>query len=103
MGTIKSLTATRFPIPYKVWGTIRVIDSYKVPAVDSHHIYMWGDGMSLPLNIGGFNLICQSRLSVSEALQAHLTQKTQHNRDLFKHYHRGKNRGYKLELHTLWT
>ena len=25
-------------IPYKVWGTIRVIDSYKVPAS-----YMWGD------------------------------------------------------------
>ena len=48
--------------PYKVWGTKRVIDSYKVPAVDSNyedtsHWQSQGSrsGVSLPPRTGGFN------------------------------------------------
>ena len=37
----------QIPIPYKVWGTIRVIDSYKLPTEDSNHI----------IHVGGWNVL----------------------------------------------
>ena len=44
------------PIPYKVRRDNRVIDSYKVPAVDLSYRSCGGDGVSLPPRVGGFNL-----------------------------------------------
>ena len=77
------------PVPYKVrgiiryhikyGGTIKVTDSYRVPAVDSNHedtshgqlqgscsglliiLYMWGDGVCLSQRTGGFNFRMSSK------------------------------------------
>ena len=76
-----SLTVTRFPhsnhiimwgtpfqsshIPYKVWWTIRVIDSYKVPAVDLNHEELHTDSYKVtvvvcpcPQGLGALIVMC---------------------------------------------
>ena len=71
-GTISHWQVQGSHIPYEVWGTIIVIDSHKVPAMDSNHENTWHwqlqgycSGVSLPLRSGGFILLADSILTLS--------------------------------------
>ena len=69
----------KIPVPYKVggtiksymWGTLRVIDSNKVPAVDSNHIVTVG-AIACPCPRGLGALIVRSGLVYSVDMTSNL-------------------------------